>query len=147
MSEVTTPFALDEAWMPTSEPTLSRLDMIAQDHFLRKIRVTIELCQLMVAAHHGVNVGYVISAQRTKLAVQLSSMAAYLARVETKRSSFRALGRKFNGRNHATLLHSCQKMEALLPLRPDLQEEIDMYRNVIKRWKPVDRRTLPGQSH
>jgi chromosomal replication initiation ATPase DnaA len=125
-----------EAGEWVDELSLSRLDMIARDHFLSSDEATIELCQIMVAAHHGVNVGYIISAQRTRSAVRLCSMAVYLAKLETRRS-FRALGQKFNGRTHASLLHSFRDVEVKLPSRPDLREEIALYHNAIKRWKPV----------
>jgi chromosomal replication initiator protein len=76
----------------------------------RHTAVSIETIQATVAQHHGVTVAELKSASRAARLSWPRQVAIHLARQLTE-ASLQAIGEAFGGRNHATVLHACKRVE------------------------------------
>ena len=75
--------------------------------------ISIEIIQKTVADYFGLTINDLKSKSRTKQLALARHIAVYLCR----RFSFAgtvAIGEKFGGRNHATVLHACKKIQKLI---------------------------------
>ena len=68
--------------------------------------------QKLVASHYRINLDDILSSRRTKTVVNPRQIAMYLAKVLTPKS-LQEIGRRFGGRDHATVLHAVRKIERL----------------------------------
>ena len=71
--------------------------------------ITINLIQQTVAAYYNMTVKTLLSAKRTRSIVFPRQVSMYLAR-ELTDSSLPQIGKQFGGRDHTTVLHSCDKI-------------------------------------
>ncbi len=71
-----------------------------------------------------------IHRSRKKDIVKPRQIAMYLMREELK-SSYPSIGDRFGGRDHTTVIHSCEKIAKDLQLNPELEEEIKAIKNKI----------------
>lgn len=71
--------------------------------------ITINLIQQTVAAYYNMTVKTLLSAKRTRNIVFPRQVSMYLAR-ELTDSSLPQIGKQFGGRDHTTVLHSCDKI-------------------------------------
>jgi chromosomal replication initiator protein len=79
-------------------------------HPVQSSSCSIDSIQNTVASHFGVTFAELISSSRTARIAWPRQLAIYLAR-ELTGASLEAIGRAFGGRNHATVLHACKRVE------------------------------------
>jgi chromosomal replication initiator protein len=79
---------------------------------------SIATIQHTVAAHYGVTVDAILSPARPNRIVLARHLGMWLARRVTSCSSV-AIGRKFGGRDHATVLHAVRHVEDLIERDPE----------------------------
>ena len=87
---------------------------------------------LATARHFSLKLSDVRSAVRRRALVTARGVAVYLAR-HMSGANLEEIGRYFGGRDHATVLHSCRKTEALLQTDATVQEAIYLLREEL--WK------------
>lgn len=97
-----------------------------------KPTLTIELIQQKVAAYFDVNVIDLKGKKRMKEIVVPRQIAMYLAR-ELTNSSLPKIGKAFGGKDHTTVLHSCDKIADALTSDPKLSENIQQLKIEIQR--------------
>jgi hypothetical protein len=81
-------------------------------------RPTISLIQRVTAAYCGITVIEIMAAGRTARVVRARHLAIYFAR-ELTLNSLTEIGRRFGGRDHATILHGIRKIELLKGSDPE----------------------------
>ncbi|MGC9529051.1 MAG: chromosomal replication initiator protein DnaA [Candidatus Bipolaricaulaceae bacterium] len=91
-------------------------------------RLTVDTIKQEVAQRYNIPPAEVEGPSRKKEIAQARQIAIYLAR-ELTQSSFPALGRRFGGRDHTTIMHSYQKMQELIRQVPLLRGEIESLRD------------------
>ena len=100
--------------------------------YRRPVRnVYIAEIQDAVAKHYGLNRHDLLAFRRTSPTILPRQIAMYLCRTLTT-NSLPAIGEKFSGRDHTTVLHSCRKIEALRGTDPELNGEIEKLIAVLK---------------
>ncbi len=80
--------------------------------------------------HYGANLTDIVSARKTAGIVLPRQVAMYLARKMTF-LSLKSIGNYFGNRDHATVKHAVEKIEALLGSNSDggkLQDDVDQIR-------------------
>ena len=77
----------------------------------------------VVAEFYDLKEREVLTASRKKEIVYPRQIAMYLLREELK-SSYPFIGRKFQGKDHTTAIHSCEKITKELQVNEKLREEI-----------------------
>lgn len=82
---------------------------------------TIAAIQRAVAARYGVTVDELTSHRRTGKLVLPRQVAMYLAKMLTQRT-LPEIGRRFDGRDHTTVLHGIRKIERLIGTDTDLAQ-------------------------
>ena len=80
-----------------------------------------------VAAFHTITADQILSPNRTHRIVRPRQIACYLARNLTK-LSLSQIGKRIDGRDHTTVLHSIQKVERLMVCNELLANQIDALR-------------------
>ncbi len=75
--------------------------------------------QQAVCEHYGVSLSLLLSSKRSRSITKPRQIAMSLARELTDRS-LPEIGKAFGGRNHATVLYACRKVEALRAEEPDV---------------------------
>jgi len=94
--------------------------------------VTIEYIIRLVAEHFKVTGNDLKGKKRTKTIVFPRQVAMYIAREITEYSTTE-LGLEFGGRDHTTVMHSCQKIDELLKLDPTLDATIQKLIQAIRQ--------------
>ncbi|MGV0168399.1 chromosomal replication initiator protein DnaA [Furfurilactobacillus sp. WILCCON 0119] len=97
-----------------------------------KPTLTIELIQQKVADYFDVNLTDLKGKKRMKEIVVPRQIAMYLAR-ELTNSSLPKIGKAFGGKDHTTVLHSCDKIAESLPTDSKLAENIQQLKIEIQR--------------
>jgi chromosomal replication initiator protein len=75
--------------------------------------VTIEMIQRAVAAHYRLRIDELKSKNNSRQIAVPRQVAMYLCKRLTKHS-FPEIGREFGGKHHTTVIHSVDKIEALV---------------------------------
>jgi chromosomal replication initiator protein len=86
--------------------------------------ITIEQIQRKVSEFFGVKMSDLKAKNRTKAVAFPRQVAMYLARQLTH-SSLSEVGRSFGGKDHTTVLHAVDKIQALLQEDPKLRKTVD----------------------
>jgi chromosomal replication initiator protein len=87
--------------------------------------------QHVVARHYDISVIDLLSHRRTARIVAPRQVAMYLAKRLTLKS-LPEIGRRFNGRDHTTVLHAVRKIEGLLQHDADVSHEINVLETLLK---------------
>ena len=101
--------------------------------FERVQEVKVPMVKVIAAAtcdHYGANLIDIVSARKTTEIVFPRQVAMYLARKMTL-LSLKSIGNYFGNRDHATVKHAVEKIEALLGSNSDggkLQDDVDQIR-------------------
>lgn len=93
--------------------------------------VTIRDIQIAVAHECDISFIEMMSDRRLAKLVQARQIAMYLARSLTTIST-PAIGRRFGGRDHTTVLHSIRQIERLILSDPILAARIEAIRNTLE---------------
>ena len=94
-------------------------------------RVTIEEIQKRVAEHFNIRVADMHSARRARAVARPRQVAMYLAKQLTQRS-LPEIGRKFGGRDHATVMHAVKKVEELRQIDRGFAESVELLRRMLE---------------
>ena len=82
-------------------------------------KVTVELIQQVVADYYSVDVDALLSQRRTMEVTYPRQVAMYLSK-ELTEESLKAIGRRFGGRDHTTVISACKKIRADIKENPQL---------------------------
>lgn len=93
--------------------------------------ITIEDIQKQIAERYNVKVSDLSSARRHRSVARPRQIAMYLSKVLTTKSLCE-IGKKFNKKDHTTVLHACRQIEKLSLTDPELTEEIKILTRVIQ---------------
>lgn len=85
--------------------------------------VTIEAIQKMVCEYFGVNYDKLLQKTRKREIVQARQISMYLAKSFTK-NSLKIIGEHFGGRDHTTVIHSCQTVKDLMDTDSAFRENV-----------------------
>jgi chromosomal replication initiator protein len=86
--------------------------------------LTVHDIQRIVAGHYGLAVAELVSPSRAARVSWPRQLAIHLAR-ELTGASLAAIGNAFGGRNHATVLHACKRVEARVGNDQQAVEELE----------------------
>jgi chromosomal replication initiator protein len=95
--------------------------------------VTIETIQKVVAEYFSLSYTDLKGKKRSKAVVFPRQLAMYIARMITEYSTTE-LGMEFGGRDHTTVMHSCQKIDERLKAEPSLETTINKLIKLIKDY-------------
>ena len=96
--------------------------------------ISIDAIQKIVADHYNRSFTDLKGKKRTKNVRLPRQIARYIARELTEYSTTE-LGAEFGGRDHTTVMHSCQKIDDLLKSDPVLSSTLNALVNRIKEYK------------
>lgn len=94
-------------------------------------RVTIDEIQKKVAEYFSVRISDMHSPRRARTVARPRQIAMYLSKQLTPRS-LPEIGRKFGGRDHTTVLHAVNKIEALMVEEKSMCEDIELLRRMLE---------------
>ncbi|MEO8400030.1 MAG: chromosomal replication initiator protein DnaA [Ignavibacteriaceae bacterium] len=97
----------------------------------RKVNITIENITKVVCSYLNIDENKVRDKTRKKEVVLSRQIAMYLSKELTK-SSLKTIGLHFGGRDHSTVIHSCNSIEQLKLNDSSLNEMIETLRNQIE---------------
>lgn len=97
-------------------------------------RVTCELIQETVASYYSVSVDDLKSARRNREVTVPRQVAMYLTR-EMVGLSLPRIGESFGGRDHTTVMHSCEKIQEVLRDNPGFFSQMEDIRKILKDGK------------
>lgn len=118
------------------EITVEKTKELLQKHttFTSTANVNIENIIKIVANHYNLSENDIVGQKRSKNIMLPRQIAMYIAREMTEYSTTE-LGMEFGGRDHSTVMHSCQKIESLIDSDPSLENTIEALMNDIKNYK------------
>lgn len=96
--------------------------------------ISIDSIQKIVADHYNLSFSDLKGKKRTKNVMLPRQIAMYIARDLTEYSTTE-LGAEFGGRDHTTVMHSCQKIDDLLKSDPVLSSTLNALVSRIKEYK------------
>lgn len=85
--------------------------------------ITVEYLKDIVAQQYRIPVEHLSAASRKRQIVEARQLAMYLAKNHTK-TSLKAIGEKFGGRDHSTVIHSCKTVQDLLDTDEKFKETV-----------------------
>ncbi len=94
-----------------AKKTLEELNILSWD----EINITIEEIIKVVADHFKISTKDMLSRKKTKNIVFPRQIAMYLSRTITE-ESYPEIGNKFGGKDHATVMHACKKIDKEISL-------------------------------
>lgn len=97
---------------------------VLQDLLRDRSTVSIDTIQRIVCEHYGIRLGDLLSKKRTRNIAFPRQVAMYLAR-KLSGSSFPAIGDRFGGRDHSTVIHANQTVERRLKEDQRLRASVD----------------------
>jgi chromosomal replication initiator protein len=97
----------------------------------KQANLSIEIIQREVADHFHMSMNDLKGKKRTQSIVYPRQLAMYITRVLTEYSTIE-VGQSFGGRDHATVIHSCDKIEGMIRADPKLDSEIQNLIRTIK---------------
>jgi len=96
----------------------------------RKTTLTIEEVIKSVCRHYGIRMQDLKSTKRSKQIALARQVAMYLCRLLTS-ESFPEIGTRFGGKDHSTVIHSVNKIEALLAEDKKIKEDVESIRKLL----------------
>jgi chromosomal replication initiator protein len=85
--------------------------------------ITIEAIQKMVCEYFDVPYNRVLQKTRKREIVQARQITMYLSKAFTK-NSLKTIGEHFGGRDHTTVIHSCQTVKDLMDTDSLFREDV-----------------------
>jgi chromosomal replication initiator protein len=86
--------------------------------------VSIDYIQKTVCEYFDISIDKLKEKTRKRQIVQARQLSMYLAKSYTK-NSLKVIGKHFGGRDHSTVIHSCQAVQNLLDTDPEFKENVD----------------------
>ena len=90
----------------------------------RPVQITADMIKKVVAEHYGLELSDFSAKRRTRNVAFPRQVAMYLCRKLTD-SSLPRIGEQFGGRDHTTVLHACDKVEAERKANPALDATLN----------------------
>ncbi len=102
-------------------------------NFVKSIsrEVSIDFIQKMVCEHFQVPIEKVKEKTRKRAIVQARQLSMFLAKSYTK-NSLKLIGKHFGGRDHSTVIHSCQAIQNLLDTDEEFRDHVDELKKKIQ---------------
>jgi chromosomal replication initiator protein len=94
-------------------------------------KLTIEEIQRKVAEHFNIRLSDMIGPKRLRNIARPRQVAMYLAKQLTPRS-LPEIGRRFGGRDHTTIMHGVRKIEELMSLDSQLNDDLQLLRRLLQ---------------
>jgi chromosomal replication initiator protein len=94
-------------------------------------KLTIEEIQRKVAEHFNIRLSDMIGPKRLRNIARPRQVAMYLAKQLTPRS-LPEIGRRFGGRDHTTIMHGVRKIEELMSLESQLNDDLQLLRRLLQ---------------
>ena len=94
-------------------------------------QVTIEDIQKKVAEHYGMQTKELLSQRRTRDFVRPRQIAMYLAKTLTT-NSLPEIGKRFAGRDHATVIHAVKKINQLMVTDNELCQKVETLKKILQ---------------
>jgi chromosomal replication initiator protein len=95
--------------------------------------ISVELIQKVVTDYFSLNKNDLILKKRPKNIVMARQIAMYISRKITDYSTIE-LGQSFGGRDHATVIYSCEKIDKMILADPNLDATIQKIERMIKEY-------------
>lgn len=94
-------------------------------NFVKSIsrEVSIDFIQKAVCEFYDVPVEKLKEKTRKRQIVQARQLSMYLAKTFTK-NSLKVIGKHFGGRDHSTVIHSCQMVQNMMDIDPDFKKSV-----------------------
>jgi chromosomal replication initiator protein len=104
-----------------------------RDNFMspKQSNLSVEIIQREVADYYQLSLSDLKGKKRTKSIVFPRQLAMYITRKLTECSTIE-IGQSFGGRDHATVIHSCDKIEGMIRADPKIDSKIQNIMNTIK---------------
>ena len=90
--------------------------------------------QKIVCEKYGVPYEKVQQKTRKREVVKARQVTMFLSKMFTKKS-LKSIGEHFGGRDHTTVIHSCQTVKDLIDTDEVFHEDIREFVSIIKKWK------------
>ncbi|HHY45079.1 MAG TPA: chromosomal replication initiator protein DnaA [Firmicutes bacterium] len=90
----------------------------------KPVPITIDIIKKAVAEHYGLDLGDFSAKRRTRNVAFPRQVAMYLCRQLTD-ASLPRIGEQFGGRDHTTVLHACDKVDAERKANPALDDTLN----------------------
>ena len=97
-------------------------------------QITVENIQRVVADYYNISFSDIKSQKRNKNIVYPRHIAVYLAHELTEYSTTE-LGHEFGGKDHTTIMHSCQKIEEMVKTDESLENTLSILKKKIKEYR------------
>ncbi|MEY4984330.1 MAG: hypothetical protein RIR62_2596 [Pseudomonadota bacterium] len=94
-------------------------------------KLTIEEIQRKVAEHYNIRLSDMIGPKRVRTIARPRQIAMYLAKQLTPRS-LPEIGRRFGGRDHTTIMHGVRKIEELMAIDSQLNDDLQLLRRLLQ---------------
>ena len=105
-------------------------DQIAESNLSRT--PSVELIQNAVSNYYGVSWSDLVGPKRNRLFARARQVAMYLSK-ELTGSTLMSIGEQFGGRDHSTVIYSCEKVENMIKLKKDIYHEVTELTNIINK--------------
>lgn len=94
-------------------------------------RVTIDEIQRKVAEHYTIKISDMHSAKRVRTIARPRQIAMYISKSLTE-ASLPEIGRKFGGRDHATVMHAVKKVTELMQEDRSMSEDVELLLKMLR---------------
>lgn len=112
------------------EPNIQEIKMLIKNNIKPKKNVSIEEIIKIIARFYQLDDSLIYEKTRRKEIVRARQVVMFLLR-EDFNISFPLIGRKLGGRDHTTVIHSCEKIKHDLETDPELGQEIEQIRSML----------------
>ncbi|GHV14574.1 chromosomal replication initiator protein DnaA [Spirochaetia bacterium] len=99
----------------------------------RQTNMSIETIQRVIAESYGLTINDLKGPKRTAKIVLARQLAMYIAREITEYSTTE-VGQAFGGRDHTTVMHSCEKIGECIKADPTMDSTIESLKREIKEY-------------
>lgn len=110
--------------------TLADVKMLIKHTVKPNRGVSVDEVVRRIAQYYDVGEKSIYEKTRKKEVVRPRQVIMYMLREEFN-VSFPSIGEKLGGRDHTTVIHSCEKIKEEMRLNPSLEQELDHIRNII----------------
>jgi chromosomal replication initiator protein len=93
---------------------------------------SLDLIENLVSTYYSISTADLAGKSRSRPLVHARQVAMYLCREMTDETLV-SVGRHFGGRDHATVLHSCRKIESLIKMKREIFQEVTELTNMINK--------------
>ena len=110
--------------------TINDVKEILKNSSKPKKMISVQDLVKIVADFYGLDPAAIIDKTRRKEVVKPRQITMYILR-EDFNISFPTIGEKMGGRDHTTVIHSCEKIKQILKDDKQLEQQIDEIRSII----------------